>query len=51
MFVDNGRVFLHINPVTGSKVRRVRGKKIRSGAHEAVLSLVKDMSVHDVISQ
>jgi len=43
-------VFLHINPVRGSKVQRVRGKKARSGTHEAVLSLVKDMCVHEVVS-
>jgi len=44
-------VILHINPVTGSKVSRVRGKKTRSGVHEGVLSLVKEMAVNDFLSQ
>jgi len=49
--VDGNSVFLHINPSAGSKVRKVRGKKARSGAHEAVLSLVKDMTVYEIDSQ
>ena len=41
------RVILGINPTSGSKVQKVRGKKARSGTHEAVLSLVKDIAVHE----
>ena len=51
MCVDGNSVFLHINPTAGSKVHKVRGKKARSGPHEAVLSQVKDMSVHEIDSQ
>jgi hypothetical protein len=34
-----------INPSTGSKVARGRGKKVRSGVHEAVLSLIREMAL------
>jgi hypothetical protein len=42
------KMFLGINPSTGTKISRTKGRKIRSGVHEAVLSLVKDMAVFDV---
>jgi hypothetical protein len=34
-----------INPSTGSKVGRCRGKKVRSGVHDAVLSLIRELAL------
>ena len=42
------RVFIGINPASSTKVSRTKGQEIRSGVHEAVLSLVKDMAVYDI---
>ncbi len=39
------RVLLGVNPSTGSKVARSRGKKARSGVHDLVLALVRDLAI------
>ena len=44
-------VFLNINPTSGTKITRVQGKKSRSGGHEKVLSLIREMSVHEVLAE
>ena len=38
------RFFLGINPSTGSKIAKSKDHKVRSGVHEAVLSLVKEFA-------
>jgi len=40
-------MFLHINPPTGSKGGKTKGKKTRSGTHESVLALVKDLALFE----
>jgi hypothetical protein len=40
-------VLLGINPSTGTKVAKPKGRKIRSGVHEAVLSIVRDIAAFD----
>lgn len=37
-----------INLAMGTKISRAEGQKIRSGVHEAVLSLVKELDVFDI---
>ena len=44
-FVSWLTVLLGINPSAGSKVARCSGKKIRSGVHDAVLSIVREMAL------
>jgi hypothetical protein len=41
------RVFLGINLATGMKVARTMGHRIQSGVHEAVLSFIKEMALHN----
>jgi len=43
-------IFLGINPSTGTKVKRERGQKVRSGVHEAVLGLVRDLVETEALS-
>ena len=45
------RVFLGINPAVGTKVAKAKGHKVRSGVHESVLSLIKEMAVQSELSQ
>jgi hypothetical protein len=45
------RVLLGINPAGGSKVARSRGHKVRSGVHEGVLSLIRDLAVFSEMSK
>jgi hypothetical protein len=42
---DCCRVLLGVYPSGGSKVARARGKKVRFGVHEAVLSLILDLEL------
>lgn len=44
-FVFMFRVFLGINLSNGTKVAKSRGHTVRSGVHEVVLSLVKEMAL------
>lgn len=42
------RVLMGINPSNGTKVGKAKGHKIRSGVHESVLALVKEMAVFEL---